>query len=90
VDPDAEFDALLGWHPRIALRHSLLLMDCAAHGVYRTAELDQNPVSGTLYNAAAVLRDVWFQEFMPVRIESGECVFLVNAHQPAVAGDIPR
>jgi hypothetical protein len=90
VDPDAEFDALLGWHPHIALRHSLLLLDCAAHGVHRTAELDQNPVSGALYNAAAMLRYVRLQKFTPVRVEPGECVFLVNAHQPAVASDIPR
>ena len=83
-------DTLLGWDARIPLRHSLLLLDRAPNGVHRTAKLKQNSVAGALNNAAPAFCDRRLQEFEPVSIEPGECGFLVNAHEPTVAGDIPR
>jgi len=88
VDAHAQLDPLLGWHPRIALRHSTLLLDRAAHGVHHAAELDQNSVAGAFDNAATVFRDLGFQKLTAVSVEAGKRAFLVGAHEPAVAGDI--
>ena len=43
VYADAEFDAPLGGQARVALDHSVLHLDGAAHGVDHAAELDQRP-----------------------------------------------
>ena len=90
MDAHAEFDALIGPYPRIALRHCALLLDRAAGRVHRTAELDQNAVAGALDDAATMFRDRRLQQFTAVSVEPGECSFLVDTHEPAIAGDIPR
>ena len=90
VDAHANFDALVCRHLRIALRHAALLLDGAAHGIHRAGELDQNSVSGAFDNAASVSRDIRFQKFTAVGVEPGEGAFLIGAHQPTVASNIPR
>jgi hypothetical protein len=48
--------------------------------VHGAGELDQNSISGSFNNAAAVLGDQWLQEFTAVSVEPGECAFLVGTH----------
>ena len=80
MDTDAEFDALVGWHSSIALRHPALLLDRTARSVHGARELDQNSVAGAFNNAAAMLRDRWIQKFMAVSVEPSECALLVRTH----------
>ena len=37
-----------------------------------------------------MLRDLWIDDFAPIRLECGERALLVDAHQPAIADDIGR
>ena len=57
IDADAEFDAPVGRHVGVALRHSALHLDGAAHRIDDAGELDQDAVAGGLDDAAAVLGD---------------------------------
>jgi hypothetical protein len=43
IDPDAEFDALLGRHSGVPFGHHALDLDRAAHGVNYAGELDEQP-----------------------------------------------
>jgi hypothetical protein len=88
IDADAEADAL-GLRPAyVAVRHSLLDDDGAAHGVDDRGELDQHAVPGCLEDAAAVLGDQWIDELAPIAFEKGEGSFLVRAHQPRISGNV--
>jgi hypothetical protein len=80
VNTHAEFDALVGWHVGIALRHTALLGDGTPSRVHGAGELDQNSIAGSFNNASAVLRDHWLEKFTAVSVEPGECAFLVGTH----------
>ena len=54
MNANAELDALLGWHAGVALDHSALDFDRAAHGVDHAAELDDRAVAGALDDASVV------------------------------------
>ena len=54
IDAHAELDALLIWHPGIALGHPALDINSAAHCVHYAAKLGQHPVSGVLDDPATV------------------------------------
>src|SRR5262249_54341391 len=55
IDPYAELDALLGRHCRVALTHAALHRNRAAYCVDDARELDQEPVTGRLYDAPVML-----------------------------------
>src|ERR1700722_19408315 len=57
VDANAEPDAAFGWHPRIALVHLPLHVDCAAHRVDYAGELDEQSVTSGFDDSATVLFD---------------------------------
>jgi hypothetical protein len=80
MDTDAEFDALVGWHSSIALRHPALLLNGTSGGVHSTGELDEDSVAGAFNNAAAVLRDRRIQKFTAVGVEPSERALLVGTH----------
>ena len=90
IDADAEFDAAVGRHIGVPFGHLALDFDGAAHRVDDAGELGQQTVAGGLDDAAAVLADPEIDDFAPVRLQPGERLLLVGAHQPAVAGDIGR
>ena len=54
------------------------------------ADLPNVAVAGALDDAATMFRDRRLQQFTAVSVEPGECSFLVDTHEPAIAGDIPR
>ena len=45
IDPDAKFDALLGWDSGVALAHCALHLDRATHGVNDTRKFRQEAVA---------------------------------------------
>src|SRR5215469_14656120 len=66
VDADAEADAL-GLRPAyVAVFHSLVDHDGAAHGVDYRGELDQHVVAGGLEDTSAVLRDQRIDQLAPI------------------------
>jgi hypothetical protein len=70
--------------------HIALDIDGAAHGVDDADELHQHTVARGLDDAAAVLGDLGVDEFLTMGLELAQRAFLVDAHQPAIAGDIGR
>ena len=90
VDADAELDAPIGWHIGIAFGHAALDFDGAAHSIDDADEFHQHAVAGGLDDAAPVLGDLGIDQFLAMRLELAKRAFLVDAHQPAVAGDVAR
>ena len=58
IDPDAEVDPLWGRYARVALGHTALHLDRAAHSIDDAGELRQEAIAGVLYGAASVLIDL--------------------------------
>lgn len=57
MDTDPELDATVLRDAVIALHHSVLHLDGAAHGVHYAAELDQRTIAGALHHPAMVHGD---------------------------------
>ena len=72
VDADAEADALLLGHLRLALRHAALDRDRAGDRVDDARELAERAVAHELDDAAAVLGDERLDQLLAVRLEPGE------------------
>jgi putative ABC transport system substrate-binding protein len=90
VDADAKLDAPVCRNADIAFDHTALNVDSAAHGIDHTDELHQHPVAGRLDNTAPVLGDLGVDQFLAMRLELEQRAFLVDAHQPAVTGNVAR
>jgi hypothetical protein len=88
MDADAEFDAAVGRQASVALDHAVLHFDRAPHGVDHAAELRDEPVAGSLDDAAAMHGDGRVDQVAPQRAEPRERAILIGAREPAVADHI--
>jgi hypothetical protein len=88
MNANAEVDASIFRHARVALGHRVLNLDCAAHGVHHAAELDDRPVACALHRPAIVDRDGRVDQVATQRPEPQERPILVCARKPAEADDI--
>ena len=57
VDAYAILDAFFCWHISVLVADVRLYLDGALHGIHDTRELDQQPVTGCLYETTTVRRD---------------------------------
>src|SRR5918994_1070776 len=87
VDADAELQPLVLRHRRVASVNLLLDLDGAEGRLHRACELGDHAVAGAVEDAAATRRDQPIHH-LAVRAKHVERSLLVDAHQPAVAGDI--
>ena len=76
--------------PSVALDHAALNVDGAAHGIDHADEFHQHPVAGRLDDPAAMFGDLGIDQFLAMRLELAQRAFLIDAHQPAVAGNVGR
>src|SRR5262249_57044496 len=74
----------------IAPGHAALHDQRAAHGVDDARKLDQDAIAGGLDDAAAMIRDGGIDQLQSHGAQSRERALLVDADQPAVAGDVRR
>jgi hypothetical protein len=88
MNANPELDALLGQHAGVALDHSGLDFDRAAHGVDHAAELDDQAVAGALDDAAVMGGDGGFDQIAAQTPEPRQGAILVRSREPAVADDI--
>ena len=88
MDADAEFDALVLRHARVALRHRVLHFDRAADRVDHAAELDDRAVAGALDHPAFVNGDGGIDEIAAQSPEPRERPVLVGAREPAEADHV--
>src|SRR5271165_117490 len=88
MNADAEFDAALGRHARIALDEAVLHLDRAAHGVHHAAKLDEAAVAGALDDAPAMRGDGGIDQVAAQAPEPRQGAVLVRPGEPAVADDV--
>jgi hypothetical protein len=84
----AKFNAPLCGHLRIATDHPSLNFHRATRGAYSTRELNQNPITRPLNNAASMFGDLGLQKFPPMHVETRQSVLFVGTHYPAVASNV--
>ena len=88
IDAHAELDALLIWHPGIALGHPALDIKSAAHCVHYAAKLSQHPVSGVLDDPATVFGNLGIDKSAQMGLKLDVRALFVHTGQPAVASHI--
>jgi hypothetical protein len=90
MDANAEFNPFRGGCPGIAPGHRLLHLGRAAQGVHHAGEFDEQSVAGGLDQPTAMCGDLGGDQFAAMRLQACQRAFLVDAHQPTVAGNIGR
>ena len=88
IDSDAELDPAFHRHIGIVLNHRPLDFDGAAHRINDAGELDEQPIAGSLDDAAPVLLDLGIRQLAPDRLQRAERPFLVRPHQQRITGNI--
>jgi hypothetical protein len=86
--PMRNFDTPVRLHFSVALGHATLNVDGAADCVDHADELHQHSIARRFDDSAAMFGDLGVDELLAVRLELAQCAFLIDAHQPAVAGNI--
>ncbi len=88
VNADAEFDALFGRDPCVALDHGVLHFESAAHRVDDAAKLDNAAVAGALDDTAMMHGDCGIDQIAAQCAQSRQGSIFVCAGQPAIADHI--
>ena len=88
MDADAEDDAPVLRHARVALDHRVLHFDCTAHGVDHATELDERPVACTLDDAPVMDCDRRVDQIAAQRAQPGERAVFVRAGQTAESDNV--
>jgi hypothetical protein len=89
VETDAKLDTPFRRDLDVALGDLPLDVDRAAYRVDDAGKLDQDTVARSLDDAPAVLRDLWIDDRASMGLECGQRAFLIHAHEPRIACDIP-
>ena len=90
MNADAKLDALLGRDLSVALDHSGLDFDRAAHGVNHAPELDEEAVAGLLDHPAVIGLDRGIDQIAAQRPEPRQRAILIRPGKSAIADDIGR
>jgi len=88
IDSDAEFDPLLAGDIGVAIDHSVLHFDRAAHRLDRAGKLDQHPIARRLHDAPLMLGDLGIDQLASMRPEPLQRALFVDAHQTRITRDI--
>ncbi len=88
MNADAELDATVLGHARIALDHGVLNFDGAAHGFDHAAEFDDRAVARALDDAAVMSGNGGIDEIAAQRPEARKDAVLVGAGKAAVSNDV--
>ena len=88
MNADAEFDAALGRHARVALDEAVLHLDRAAHRVDHAAKLDEAAVAGALDDAPVMGGDGGVDQIAAQPPKPRQRAILVRAGEPAVADHV--
>jgi hypothetical protein len=88
MDADAELDAAFRRKAGIALDHSILYFDGAAHGIDDAAEFNESAVASTLECPPIMDGDGGIDEVAAQRSQSRQGAILVRSCQSAETDDI--
>src|SRR6516165_11694733 len=81
INADAEPNAPLVWHLRLAVAHPALDLSRAAYCVDHAREFRQQAVASVLHNTAPMLLDLRNNQLPEMRLEAFVRAFLVHTHQ---------
>jgi hypothetical protein len=90
IDANPELNLLILIHSGITLSHPALNVHRATCRIHDACRLDQHSIAGSLYGTAAVLTNLWINEFASMCLELSKRAFLLDAHASTVSGDICR
>ena len=90
VNAHTELDPLLLGQAGVTLAHRALYLDGPTHRRYDAGKFYQQPIADDPHNPAAVFRYFGINDFVSILFERRVSTLLINAHQPAVAGNIGR
>src|SRR5262249_39202814 len=88
IDADAEPDAPVLGHLRLALDHPPLDLHGTSDGIHHARELGQEPVAGVLHDPAAVLRDRRIDQSAEVSFQALVRSLLICTHKARIARNI--
>jgi hypothetical protein len=88
MDAEAKLDTTLRRQACIALNHTVLHFDRAAHRVDHAAELDETSVAGAFHDAPMMGGDGRVDEVAAQAPQAGQRAILVGAGKPTVADNI--
>src|SRR5262245_7010293 len=88
VDAYAKFNALVYRDTGIALGHTALNVNGAAHCIDHADELYQHPITGRLDDPTAMFGDLGIDQFLAMRFELAQRSLFVDAHEPAITGNV--
>ena len=90
IDAHAELDALIIWHPGIALDNPALDIECATHCVHYATKLSQHPVSGVLDDPTTVFGNLGIDKSAQMGLKLDVGALFVHTGQPTVASHVGR
>jgi hypothetical protein len=88
MNADAKLDALVRCDARVAIDHSALDLDPAAHSVDHATELNDTPVAGAFDDPAVVEGDCGIDEIAAQRPEPRHDALFVCSREPAVTDHV--
>ena len=88
MDADPELDAAVLRHAGIALDHTILNLNGAAHGIHHAAELNQRPVPGALDHPPVMHFDGRIDQVAAQRPQPRQSTIFVRVREPAVSDHI--
>jgi hypothetical protein len=78
VDADTKLNPPIRWKARVALEHTVLHLDGAAHSIDHASELDEDSISCPLGHATVMHSDCKVDEITLERPQARNCPFLVG------------
>ena len=88
MDANAELDTAVWRHACIALDHSVLHFDSAAHRVDHAAKLGERPIAGALEHTSIVHGDGRIDQITAKRAQPRQSAILVRAGKPTEPDDV--
>jgi hypothetical protein len=88
MNADPKLDAPLWRQTGVALEHSILHLDGAAHRIDDASKLDDGPIAGPLDDAAMMHSDDRVNEIATEGSEPRQDSVLIGARKPRIADDI--
>jgi hypothetical protein len=90
MDADTKFNAPFRRQARIALKHTVLHFDSAAHSINDASKLDQGTIAGALHDTPVMHGYGWIDQIAPECPQPRQRTILIRACEPAVSDNVSR
>jgi hypothetical protein len=90
IDADPKDDLPVRMNPSVERQHRTLDRYRADHRIHNAGELNQQSITRGLDDPSVVMDDDRVNALTAVHFQRNVCTDLIEAHEPAVPGDIGR